>query len=138
MNSVILRTATRFMLPLLVLFSIVVLLRGHNLPGGGFVGGLLATSAFVLYGMAFGVDSVYRLLRIPLTGYIAAGLGLAIASGLPGLLGGEPFLYGQWTSVTLGGIGELKIGTPLFFDIGVYLTVLGVCLMMLLTLAEES
>jgi len=138
MNSLILRTATRFMLPLLIMFSIVVLLRGHNQPGGGFVGGLLASSAIILYGMAFGVDAVHRLLRLPLTTYIAIGLGTAIASGLPGLLEGQPFLYGHWAGVTLGGIGEVKIGTPLFFDIGVYLTVLGVTLMMVLTLAEEA
>ncbi len=138
MNSIILRTATRFMLPLLILFSVVVLLRGHNQPGGGFVGGLLATSAFALYSMAFGVPAMQRLLRVPLTTYIAVGLGMALVSGVPGLLEGGPFLYGMWASFNLAGIGELKVGTPLLFDIGVYFTVLGVCLLMLLTLAEES
>jgi len=138
MNSIILRTATRFMLPLLVLFSVIVLLRGHNQPGGGFVGGLLATSAFVLYAMAFGVPALQRLLRLPLTTYIAVGLGIALVSGLPGLMEGGPFLYGMWGSFYLQGFGEIKIGTPLLFDIGVYVTVLGVNLMMLLTLAEES
>lgn len=138
MNSIILRTATRFMLPLLILFSVVVLLRGHNQPGGGFVGGLLATSAFALYSMAFGVPAMQRLLRVPLTTYIAVGLGMALVSGVPGLIEGGPFLYGMWASFNLAGIGELKVGTPLLFDIGVYLTVLGVCLLMLLTLAEEA
>lgn len=138
MNSIILRTATRFMLPLLILFSIVVLLRGHNQPGGGFVGGLLATSAFALYAMAFGVPAMQRLLRVPLTTYIAVGLGMALVSGIPGLFEGGPFLYGMWASFDLAGFGQLKIGTPLLFDIGVYFTVLGVCLLMLLTLAEES
>lgn len=138
MNSIILRTATRFMLPLLILFSIVVLLRGHNQPGGGFVGGLLATSAFALYAMAFGVPAMYRILRVPLTTYIAIGLGMALVSGIPGLIDGGPFLYGMWSSFELAGIGELKVGTPLLFDIGVYFTVMGVCLLMLSTLAEES
>lgn len=138
MNSIILRTATRFMLPLLILFSIVVLLRGHNQPGGGFVGGLLATSAFVLYAMAFGVPAMQRLLRVPLTTYIAVGLGMALVSGIPGLIEGKPYLYGMWASFEFAGYGEIKVGTPLAFDIGVYLTVLGVCLLMLLTLAEES
>lgn len=138
MNSIILRTATRFMLPLLVIFSIIVLLRGHNQPGGGFVGGLLATSAFMLYAMAFGVPAVHRILRLPLTTYIAVGLGMALVSGLPGLIEGKPFLYGQWVGFTVTGFGELKIGTPLLFDIGVYLTVLSVCLLILLTLAEDS
>lgn len=138
MNSIILRTATRFMLPLLILFSIVVLLRGHNQPGGGFVGGLLATSAFAQYAMAFGVPALQRLLRVPLTTYIAVGLGMALVSGIPGLIEGKPFLYGMWASFEPAGFGELKVGTPLLFDIGVYFTVLGVCLLMLLTLAEES
>lgn len=138
MNSIILRTATRFMLPLLILFSIVVLLRGHNQPGGGFVGGLLATSAFALYAMAFGVPAMHRILRVPLTTYIAIGLGMALVSGLPGLIAGDPFLYGMWSSFELAGIGELKVGTPLLFDVGVYVTVMGVCLLMLSTLAEES
>ena len=138
MNSIILRTATRFMLPLLILFSIVVLLRGHNQPGGGFVGGLLASSAFVLYSMAFGVPALQRLLRVPLTTYIAVGVGMALASGIPGLIEGGPFLYGMWASFHLEGFGEIKVGTPFLFDVGVYITVLGVNLLMLLTLAEES
>ncbi len=137
MNSLILRTATRFLVALLLLFSIFLLLRGHNEPGGGFVGGLVAAGAFVLYAMAYDVDSARRSLWAEPHMFIGAGLLLALLSGLVPLFGGRPFLTGLWSYLRLPGDAALELGTPLFFDIGVYLAVLGVTLMIILTLAEE-
>ncbi len=136
MNSLILRTATRFLVPLLLLFSIFLLLRGHNEPGGGFIGGLTAASGFVLYAIAYDVKAARRALRFDLHLFVGIGLLIAALSGLYPVLLGLPFLTGIWGYVPLPG-SALELGSPLIFDIGVYVTVIGVTLMILLTLAEE-
>ncbi len=134
MNDVILRTTTRALMPLMLSFSLFLLVRGHNEPGGGFAGGLIAAVAFVLYSFAFGVPGARRVLRIDPTLLIGAGLGLATAAGVMGFITGEPLLTGHWLTLDLVG---LKLGTPLLFDLGVYLTVVGAALVMILALAEE-
>lgn len=136
MNSLILRTATRFLVPLLLLFSIFLLLRGHNEPGGGFIGGLTAASGFVLYAIAYDVKAARRALRFDLYLFVGIGLLIAALSGLYPVLLGLPFLTGIWGYLPLPG-NNLELGSPLIFDIGVYVTVIGVTLMILLTLAEE-
>lgn len=139
MNSVIFRTAAGVILPIMLVLSFIVLLRGHNEPGGGFVGGLLAASGFALLSLSHGSASALRRLGLHPRTYIGIGLLTATLSGLPAMLTGRPFLSGVWTTITLPGFPEpLKIGTPLFFDIGVYLLVLGGVLLMTFTLKELS
>lgn len=131
-TSPIFRTAARLLMPLLLLFSVFLLLRGHNEPGGGFVGGLVAAAAFSLYGIAFGVERARRALLVrPLT-LLGAGLLIAAVSGFPAVVRGYPFLTAIWTS------RPVNIGTPVVFDVGVFLVVTGVALMMIFSLAEES
>ncbi|MGE0361405.1 MAG: Na+/H+ antiporter subunit B [Vicinamibacterales bacterium] len=131
-TSSIFRAAVRHLMPLLLLFSIFLLLRGHNEPGGGFVGGLVAAAAFSLYGIAYGLERARRAVLVtPLT-LLGAGLLVALASGLPAVLRGRPFLTAQWL------LDPVAIGTPGLFDVGVYLVVTGVVLMMVFNLAEES
>lgn len=138
MTSTILRSSTRYLFPVIALFSIFLLLRGHDEPGGGFVGGLLAALCFALYALADSVEAARRLLRVEEQQLIGIGLLLAAFSGLPGLLAGEPFLTTYWTEQwVIPTVGKLKVGTPLLFDVGVYLTVVGVVLMILFPLAEE-
>lgn len=136
MISLILSTATRYLLPLLLLFSVFLLLRGHNEPGGGFVGGLVAAAAFILYAIANGIAAEREILHIEPRVFIAVGLLCAAGSGLLSLLSGQPFMAGLWSAQEVPVLG--KIGTPLLFDIGVYLVVLGVTLMIVLSLAEEE
>jgi multicomponent Na+:H+ antiporter subunit B len=136
-TSLILRTTTRFVLPLLLLFSVFLLIRGHHEPGGGFSGGLVAAAAFVLYRFAFGVEEVRRVLPVDARTLIGAGLLVAIASGSAALLTGRPLMTGLWWQVTVPGVGDLDLGTPLLFDVGVYLAVAGVTLSIVLPLAEE-
>jgi multicomponent Na+:H+ antiporter subunit A len=131
-TSPMFRTAARGLMPLLLLFSVFLLMRGHNEPGGGFVGGLIAAAAFALYGIAFGVRRARQALLVSPLILLGAGLLVALVSGLPAVLSGEPFLEALWTS------GPLEVGTPLLFDVGVYLVVTGVVLMMIFSLAEES
>ena len=131
-TSPIFRTAARLLMPLLLLFSVFLLVRGHNEPGGGFVGGLVAAAAFALYGIAFGVRHARQALLVrPLT-LLGAGLLIALVSGLPAVLRGQPFLTAIWAS------WPGAVGTPVVFDIGVFLVVAGVVLMMIFSLAEES
>lgn len=136
MTSVILRTTSRLLVGLLLLFSIFLLLRGHNEPGGGFIGGLVAASAFVLYGLAADEASVRYALRFDTRSFIAAGLLVAGASALFPLLLGLPFLTGVWGEFGLFGT-TVELGTPVIFDIGVYLAVIGVALTIVLAMAEE-
>ena len=131
-TSPIFQTAARLLMPLLLVFSVFLLLRGHNQPGGGFVGGLVAAAAFALYAIAFGVHRARQALLVrPLT-LLGAGLLIALLSGVPAVLSGQPFLTALWAP------GSLPLGTPAMFDVGVFLVVAGVVLMMIFSLAEES
>ena len=137
MTSTILQTATRVLMPLLLLFAVFLLLRGHNQPGGGFVGGLVVASSFVLYSIAFGVDAGRRALLVSPATLLGAGLLVALMSGLPAVISGRPFMTAQWTEVRLGPTA-VAIGTPLVFDLGVFLAVVGVVVTIVFTLAEVS
>lgn len=137
MSSIILRTATRFLITLLLLLSLFFLARGHNEPGGGFIGGLVGAASFALYTIAFGVSRTRRALRVDPRTLIGIGLLIAIASGLPAALLGLPFLTGQWGEVPIAGV-TLPLGSPVFFDVGVYLVVVGITLTIILALEEEN
>ena len=137
MTSLILRTATRFLITLLLLFSIFLLVRGHNEPGGGFVAGLVSGAAFVLYAIAFDVDAARRALRVDPHVPIAIGLGVALLAGLVGLFSGDPFMTGQWSTLDLPVLGDVDLGSPFLFDVGVYLVVIGATLTIVFSLAEE-
>jgi multicomponent Na+:H+ antiporter subunit B len=130
MSSQILRAAVRMLMPLLLLFALFLLLRGHNQPGGGFVGGLVVAAAFALHAMAFGVAAARRALLVEPSTLLGVGLLVALFSGLPAMFLGQPFLTAVW--ITAG----ITIGTPLLFDIGVFLVVIGVVVTMTFTLAE--
>ena len=134
-RSEILSVATRYLMPLLIVFSVFLLLRGHNEIGGGFVGGLVAAVAIVLYMIAEGVAAARELLRVEPRVLIAAGLLVALSSAMVAWLVGQPFMTGLWWKQALPVVG--KVGTPLIFDIGVYLTVIGTTLLILFTLAED-
>lgn len=134
-DPTILRTATNYLLPVLLLFSVFVLLRGHYLSGGGFVGGLIASIAFVLHSFAYSTKQTLSLFRFSPMALIPAGLTLSILSGLLPVLLGQPFMTGVWFADSVAVIGS--VGTALFFDIGVYLVVIGVVLTILFTIAEN-
>ena len=135
LRSLILSVATTYLLPMLLLLSIYLLLHGHNSPGGGFVGGLVASAAFSLYAIAHSVKEARSLLRIHPRILIGLGLLTAMASGCISLFFKKPFLSGLWSSFGLPVEG--KLGSPVLFDTGVYLTVIGVTLTIIFSLAEE-
>ena len=137
MTSLILRTATRFLMPLLLLFAIFLLLRGHNAPGGGFVGGLVVAAAFVLYAIASGTPAARRALLVDPSWLLSGGLLIALVSGLLATLRGQPFMTAAWTSLGTGP-DAVSIGTPLLFDSGVFLAVVGVVLTIVFTLSDVA
>lgn len=136
MKTLILNTTCRLIMGLLLVFSAFLLVRGHNLPGGGFSGGLVAASAFALQALAYGVESARRQLGINPIALIAIGLTIALISGLLGTIYDLPFLTGLWDKTPLPVIG--KLGTPLLFDVGVYVVVLGVVLQLVFSFASED
>lgn len=135
MKSLILITASRFLFPLMLLFSVFLLLRGHNAPGGGFVGGLVAAAAVALHALAHGVATTRALVPLRPMGLLASGLGCAVGSGLVAWVVGRPYLTGLWLGAPVPVLG--KVGTPLLFDLGVYLLVIGMVTHVLYLLGEE-
>jgi multicomponent Na+:H+ antiporter subunit B len=133
MKSLILRTMAPFLTGLMLIFSLWVLLRGHNAPGGGFIGGLLAASALALYALAFGVEPTRRLLRLHPLALSGVGLALASFSGLVSAVYDVPFMTGLWFHVV-----GLDLSTVMAFDLGVYLVVLGAFASILLALEERE
>jgi multisubunit Na+/H+ antiporter MnhB subunit len=137
MTSSILQTATRLLMPLLLLFAMFLLLRGHNQPGGGFVAGLVVASSFVLYVIAFGVDAGRRALLVSPSILLGLGLLVALTSGLFAIVSRQPFMTAQWMEFRVGP-SSVYLGTPLLFDIGVFLAVVGVVLTIVFTLADAT
>jgi multicomponent Na+:H+ antiporter subunit B len=137
MTSSILQTATRLLMPLLLVFAVFLLFRGHNQPGGGFVGGLVVASSFVLYSIAFGVGAARRALLVAPSTLLGVGLLVALVSGLPATFAGRPFMTAVWMELRVGA-EAIAVGTPLLFDVGVFLAVIGVVLTIVLTLAEVT
>jgi multicomponent Na+:H+ antiporter subunit B len=138
MNSLILRATARLLITLLMMFSMVLLFRGHDAPGGGFSGGLVATTAWALYSLAFGAQTTRVSLKYDPHSLMGCGLILSLLSGVLPLFLEEPFLTGLWFDLPLGGGHFLKVGTPLIFDIGVYLVILGFALNIILSIEEEE
>lgn len=137
MNTLILRTVAPVVTSLMVLFSIFVLLRGHNEPGGGFIGGLIAVSALSIYGIAYGVAAVRRAIVFHPLAIAGAGLLLAMLSGLVSMASGVPFMTGLWVYPSLFGV-EVPLSTVMSFDIGVYLVVVGAITSIALALEERE
>lgn len=135
--SIILQAATRFLVPVLFVISLVMFVRGHHEPGGGFVAGLIAVVALALDMLAHGPASTRRLLRVEPRTLLGVGLLLAAGSGVVGWLAGKPFMSGVWLGGAAGGADKAALGTPLVFDAGVYLVVVGMATLIILSLAEE-
>jgi multicomponent Na+:H+ antiporter subunit B len=140
MQSEILKIAALHLNPVLLVISLLVLYRGHNEAGGGFIGGLIAGSSFILYAIAFGVEKAQKLRIVKPLFFIGLGLLVAIISGLIGLIYGsaETVMEGVWFSVKFFNGNYIKLGTPLLFDIGVYFVVAGMLVLVAFSIKEEN
>ena len=132
------RVVMEWLFPAFVAFSLYLLIRGHDLPGGGFAAGITMAIALVLQYMAAGTRSVEERLRVqPLT-WMGAGLLLTLATGFGAMLFGSPFLTSWFRYAQLPIIGEIPLATALLFDIGVFLLVIGATALVLIAIAHQS
>jgi multicomponent Na+:H+ antiporter subunit B len=138
MNSVILQIAAKYLKWLLIVFAVLALFRGHNQPGGGFIGGLMAGLAIVYRGFAYNAFQLKEKLQNRPERYIGGGLLAILLSFLPSLLKGDVLMTGIWFTIPTP-VGEgIKLGTPFLFDVGVFLAVIGVTLMFVFSLTQKQ
>lgn len=137
-HPLILETLSRLMLPLALLISVFIFLRGHNLPGGGFIAGLITSVALVLQYIASGIDWVERRLALNYQRLAGAGVLIAGLTGLGSLVFDHNFLTSAFGHVEWPLVGEFELATAMLFDLGVYLTVVGSTLLILVNLGRLS
>jgi multicomponent K+:H+ antiporter subunit A len=131
-------TLMRLLFPVIGLFAIFLLLRGHDQPGGGFAAGLTMSIAVILQYMAGGTRWAEARLRVRPLRWLGAGLLLAAGTGGAALLFGRPFLTSYFSYLHLPGIGPVPLASALVFDLGVFLLVVGATALMLVALAHQS
>lgn len=124
MSTLIFRTVAPLITLVMLVFSAFVTLRGHNDPGGGFIGGLIAASAIAIYGIAMGPDAARRALKADPLAYAGFGVAIAGLSGMLSLAFERPYLTSLWAEFNIGETA-VALSTPMVFDIGVYFVVLG-------------
>lgn len=137
MKTVMFRTLAPVITALMVLFSIFVLLRGHNEPGGGFIGGLIAVAAVAVFGIANGVAAVREAIYFHPLAIAGFGLLVGVLSGVVSIFAGVPFMTGLWIYPSLFGV-EVPLATVISFDIGVYFVVVGGITSIALALSERD
>ena len=136
-NDLILRTTTTLIAFILFGFSVYLFFAGHNKPGGGFIGGLMTSAAIVLMYMAYGMESVAKIIPINFRVVIPMGLLIAVGTGVGSFIFGQPFLSQTFAYFQLPILGKTELATALLFDLGVYLTVIGVTMTIILTIAQD-
>jgi multicomponent Na+:H+ antiporter subunit B len=137
-NDLILKTTTNIIVFIILAFSFKLFLAGHNMPGGGFIGGLMTAGAIILMYLTYGFGPIKKVIRVPFTLLIALGLTIAIATGMGSFLFDEPFLSQTDGYFYLPILGKTHLATAVLFDIGVYLTVIGVTMTIILSIAEDQ
>ncbi len=138
LNSVMLSVAARILLPFALLVSVYIFLRGHNLPGGGFIAGLITSVALVMQYMAGGLLATSKTLRIEFPKVIGSGVLIAGLTGLGSFIFGSAFLTSTFGHPVLPVIGEVPLASAAAFDLGVFLTVVGSTLLTISALSGAS
>lgn len=137
-NNIILRTTTSLIAFILLGFAIYLLFAGHNLPGGGFVGGLMTAASIILMYIAYGLEAVQKVLPINFSLLIPIGLLIAVMTGIGAFFFDLPFLTHTFEQIHIPLLGDIELATAMFFDIGVYVTVLGATITIILTIATDT
>jgi multicomponent Na+:H+ antiporter subunit B len=136
-NNLILQTATALIAFLLLGFSIYLFMAGHNSPGGGFIGGLVTAAAIVLLYMAYGIKFVEKIIPINFRIMIPIGLLVALLTSMGSFLFDVPFLSHTYDYFQIPIFGEVELATATLFDLGVYLTVVGVTVTIIVNIAND-
>lgn len=134
-DSPVLRTVTRFAVPVTIAISLVIFWQGHDLPGGGFIAGVMAASAGAMHLLAFGVE---RAAHVPWWRVSVVGLLVSISTGAVPLLQGFAFMDHGILDVYLPLVGHVHVPSATFFDLGVYLIVLGTLMTIFVELGLED
>jgi len=137
-TDVILHTALKMILFIILAFSVYLLFSGHHHPGGGFVGGLVTSAALVLLSIAFGSRAVREIVPVDFKLVGAAGILIAILTGCASLALGVPFLSHAHAEVHVPLIGRMELASALLFDIGVYFAVIGTTMTIIQTISEDE
>lgn len=132
----ILAMISQSLLPLALLVSFYIFLRGHNMPGGGFIAGLITAVALIQQYIAHGVDWVKPRIKFDYQTLISLGVLIAALTGVASWLFGRPFMTTWFDYFDIPFIGEIELASALIFDLGVYLTVVGATLMILASLGK--
>jgi multicomponent Na+:H+ antiporter subunit B len=136
MRNIILEKIVSAFLKVMLLFSIYLLVRGHNNPGGGFIAAIIASSGFTFYAIIFGTASVEKMLKLSTQQWSGIGLLLVFIAAILPLFFSPEVLTGLWIPDSFPVIGFLHLGTPLLFDTGVFIVVTGVILTIILSIME--
>ncbi|MGM8216235.1 Na(+)/H(+) antiporter subunit B [Bacillaceae bacterium W0354] len=136
-NDLILRTTTHLIAFILLGFSVYLFFAGHNSPGGGFIGGLMTSAAFILMYMTYGFNSIQKILPVNFRVVLAAGLFIAALTGVGSFVFDAPFLTHSFGHFDLPLLGDTELATAVLFDLGVYLVVVGVTMTIILTIAND-
>ncbi len=134
----IMQTLTRLLLPLMIMIAIYIFLRGHNLPGGGFIAGLIAAVALIVQYLANGIAWTNDRLKFDMHWVIGLGLLIATATGLVAMSLGYPFLTTTFTYLNWPVVGKFEVASAIAFDLGVFLVVVGATVMSLVELGKLS
>jgi multicomponent Na+:H+ antiporter subunit B len=137
-NDVILQTVSKAIAFIILTFSIYIFFAGHHNPGGGFIGGLMTASSLVLLYLAYDLETMKKVIPIDFKKVTAVGLFVAVATGMGSFLYDVPFLSHTYDYFDLGILGKTELATALLFDLGVYLTVVGVTMTIILSIGEDD
>ncbi len=137
-SNVILQSAAKVLVFIIMIYSIYILFAGHNNPGGGFIGGLITASAFTLLYLAFDVETVRDIIPLDFKIVGAIGVMLALLTGLASIFFGDNFLFQYYKYVDLPLLGKTGLGTAFVFDLGVYMAVVGTTMTIIRSISEDE
>jgi monovalent cation:proton antiporter len=137
-TDVILQTATKILVFIILTYAVYVLFAGHHHPGGGFVGGLITAAAFVCLYIAFDAETVRNILPVDFKLLGALGVGIAVLTGCASVLFGVPFLTHTAVEAELPLLGKTHLASAVLFDIGVYFAVVGTAMTIITSISEDE
>lgn len=136
MRNIILEKIVRLFLQVMLVYSVYLLFRGHNNPGGGFIAGIIASTGFIFYAIIFGSERIPKMIGMSPVRWMGVGLLLVFVAAMLPVFYQKPILTGLWIPDGVPVFGPLHLGTPLLFDAGVFLVVTGVILTIVTSIME--
>ena len=136
-NDVILQTVTKVVVFIILTFGVELFIAGHNNPGGGFIGGLVLSSALVLLYLVFDIETVHKGIPVDFKKVAALGVLFVVGTGLGAIIFGGSFLTQTFGIFNLPVFGDTELATVVLFEIGVALTVVGTVVTIILSISED-